>query len=392
MANIFHIMYRKVKRFFNKFEFRVAGVGHPIEKKVLFESFRGKTYADNPRAVSEALHNIAPDIKIVWVLNEEDSYGLVPNYVKTVVRNSRHYRKEFTTAAAFVTNEALESYFIKKKGRQLFIQTWHGDRAFKKILYDVWTDRKRPEPLVDDLLTDFCVAGSSYGEHQYRSAFHYKGEVLMEGTPRDDCLYNRDVSRAEEIKFRLNFDSKKRYLLYAPTMRKENQSKKTAQPIQNIDLKRTLNACELVYGGEWICLLRAHPIITGLSGIMADGKKIIDVSDYPDMTDLLLISDCLVTDYSSCAGDYALLGRPLFLFQDDIELYKAKDREFYFDMEDSPYLIANSQTELEDIIKNTSLEKAEKVCENILSFYKTVETGHAAEIVANRIVDFISKV
>lgn len=392
MASFIHRVYRIIKRFAGKTRIWIAGVGKPVEKKVLFESFRGKTYADNPRAVSETLHRIAPDIKIIWALNGKDEYGIVPEYVKAVVRDSTAYNRAFSTAAAYVTNETLESYFVKRTGKQLFVQVWHGDRAFKKILYDVWTDRKRPEPILDETMTDFCVAGSRYGEMQFRSAFHYKGEVLLEGTPRDDCLCNIDSNRILKVKNRLGLSQQKRYLLYAPTMRKANQSTKTEQPIQEIDLRKTLKVCETAYGGEWACLMRAHPIIKGLAGIEADGKEIIDVTGYPDMTDLLLISDCLITDYSSCAGDFALLRRPLFLFQDDIEQYQEKDRDFYFNMDDSPYLAAHSQEELELIIKRTGPEEAATNCDKILAFYETKETGHAAEAVAKRIVDFCSSI
>lgn len=391
MSKYIHDTYRKIKRTLDRAKVWTAGVGKTVERKALFESFRGQAYADNPRAVSEALHKMAPEIRIIWALNGKDEYSIVPDYVSTVVRDSKDYYREFTTAAAFITNEALESCFVKKDGKQLFIQTWHGDRTFKKVLYDVWANRQRPEPILDELYTDYCVAGSIYGEKQYRSAFNYKGEVLLKGTPRDDCLCHIDGTRIHDVKKRLGLSDDRRYLIYAPTMRKENQSAKTDQPIQRIDMRRTLRVCKESYGGEWTCLLRAHPTITGLTGIEADGKEIIDVSGYPDMADLLLISDCLITDYSSCAGDYALLRRPLFLFQDDIEQYQEKERDFYFDMKDSPYLAAHSQNELEQFIKKTTLQDAEKNCDEILAFYGTKETGQAAEYVAKRIVDFCQK-
>lgn len=392
MADFIISTYRRVKRFAFRTKLWAAGVGKPVERKVLFESFRGKTYSDNPRAISEALHLIAPDIKIIWALNGKDEYGIVPNYITIVARDSAGYNRELTTAAAFVTNETLESYFVKKSGKQLFIQTWHGDRAFKKVLYDVWVNKKRPEPILDETLTDYCVAGSLYGERQYRSAFNYKGEVLLVGTPRDDCLYKVDSKRIREVKKILGLSEYKRILLYAPTLRKANQSTKTDQPIQRIDLKRTLRVCEASYGGEWLCLLRSHPIITRLTGIEADESKIIDVSGYPDMTDLMLISDCLITDYSSCAGDFALLKRPLFLFQDDIKQYREKDRDFYFNMDESPYLIAHSQDELDEIINETTIEDASLNCDDVLAFYGTKETGQAAETIAKIITDFCQEI
>ena len=100
------------------------------------------------------------------------------------------------------------------------------------------------------------------------------------------------------------------------------------------------------------------------------------------MADLLLISDMLITDYSSSAGDFALLKRPLVLFQSDIKEYIKYDRSFYFNMEDSPYYIAENQQELEDIINELDEKKAKENCEKILEFYETNETGHAAETIA----------
>ena len=235
-------LYKKCKRLAKRTVWKLSAVGKATEKKVLFESFRGRSYSDNPRAVSEALHGVAPEIGIVWVLNGEDKYGIVPPYVKTIRRDSAEYKREFITAAAYVTNEVMEAQFPKRRKKQLFVQTWHGDRAFKKILYDVWVDRKRPEPVYDEFLTDFSLAGSEYGTMQYRSAFHYSGEIVAEGTPRNDCLIHPDASRVRTVRDRLGLKENRHVLLYAPTMRKENQREGTDQPIQGLDLKKTLAA------------------------------------------------------------------------------------------------------------------------------------------------------
>ena len=96
--------------------------------------------------------------------------------------------------------------------------------------------------------------------------------------------------------------------------------------------------------------------------------------------------DRSVLDYSSSAGDFALLHRPLVLFQSDYNEYVGKDRELYFDMADSPYYVAKNQEELEAILSKLTPEEASKNCEEILAFYGTNETGHSSEIVAKRII------
>lgn len=355
--------------------------------KVLFVSFGGKSYSDNPKAVSEALHEIAPELDILWLFqNPESKKGVVPDYVRVASAKSlKQYYREIATCAVMVNNYSFPEI---PKGKQLFIQTWHGDRAFKKVLYDspFVSERFRVSEARDGYC-DLAVAGSDYGERQFRSAFHYTGTVLKIGTPRDDLLISPPQSRISAIKRQLGIPETTNALLYAPTLRRKNQHDGTAQQIQEIDIERTLDSLEQTSGARWVCLMRSHPVVAGLGGY-ARSSKILDVSSYEDMADLLLISDLLITDYSSSAGDYALLGRPIILFQSDVKEYVEQDRSFYFEMEDSPYYIAHNQAELDDLIQALSRIDFSRNCREILTFYGTNETGRAARTVAELIRDY----
>ena len=373
----------RLKRVYTRAVWALTGLA---EKRVVFTSFAGNSYSDNPKAISERLHELAPDLEIVWVSTHETLEG-APDYVRLVNRHKKlaYYR---TLASAKVVVENFCFGNIPKKSGQVYIQTWHGDRAFKKVLYDsTFVD----ECFVAESQPDFCdlaVAGSDYGERQYRSAFRYGGEILKVGTPRDDILLHVTDELIRDKMKRIGIDETCRYLLYAPTLRRANQSSDVKQKIQGIDIRETLSKLEAQYGGEWKCLLRAHPSVSGLTGDGVRDQKVVDVSKYPDMVDLMIVADALITDYSSCAGDYALLRRPVFLFQDDIEEYLKKDRTFYFEMSDSPYLIAHSQTELNEIIEKTTLQAAADNCDEILKFYGTNECGDAAGAVAKRIIEY----
>jgi CDP-glycerol glycerophosphotransferase len=59
----------------------------------------------------------------------------------------------------------------------------------------------------------------------------------------------------------------------------------------------------------------------------------VDVSDYPDIADLYLAADVLVTDYSSAMFDFAVTGKPMLFFAYDLERYRDEVRGFYFDLE-----------------------------------------------------------
>ena len=222
---------------------------------------------------------------------------------------------------------------------------------------------------------------------QYASAFRYSGEVLKVGTPRNDVLIRNDADEAMAIRRTIGCENKK-ILLYAPTLRRENASSKTVQDKQDIDLEKTLSLLKEKTGEDWILLVRSHPSVPSLNVADKEGE-IINVSSYEDMADLLLVTDFLITDFSSSAADIALLHRAVILFHSDIKEYLTKDRGLYFNMTDSPYYVANDQKELEALITRITPEEFAQNCDDILKFYGTVETGKASEAVAERLVDWM---
>lgn len=388
--NKWTLMKVMIKKRIDGCKFLLACMATKQDDFVLFQSFDGASYSDNPRFISEKLHELYPNVKIVWAFKNPDTKkNIVPDYVRKIkLDESFEYYKELASCKVWVNNFSFK-YIPKRKG-QFFIQTWHGDRAFKKVLND--SGHREKGNLVSESIKGYCnlaICGSLYGERQYRSAFGYEGKILMEGTPRDDLLLEPDEEKIKEIKAKLNVAQDTKLLLFAPTFRQANQLGKTEQETSSIDISRVLDALEKKYGGEWKGVLRAHPAVAGLTGNRSD-PRIIDATKYEDMADLLLTSDVLITDYSSCAGDFALLGRLLLLYQPDRKEYESNDRALYFKMEDSPYYIAENQHELEENILCSSKEAIRKNCEQILQFYGTKETGKSSEMVAEIIHESVS--
>lgn len=351
---------------------------HPIEKKVLFSSFGGKEYSEDPRAISEKLHDLFPDYKIVWSFTDKNTDNfLIPDYVKKV-GTKFEYLKEFSTSAAMVITNAINAGIYKRKG-QFIVQTWHGDRGFKRCLYESLEDLgiKRAVKITDNKVTDICVAASDYGESVYRNAFRYNGEILKIGMPRNDKLLNNNEKEINLIKTYLNISPDKKILLYAPTFR--DNTKSNQNPL--IDISLTLEELNNK-GGDWICIVRAH---SASNGINIPNDNIINASKYPDMADLLLISDMLITDYSSCAGDFLLRKKPVILAAFDKADYENNCRNFRIPIEETGYFIAYNQDELNSIIRNNTDEDFKQNCEQVLDFYKTVETGKASEEICYRI-------
>ena len=359
--------------------------------KVVFISFSGKSYSDNPRAISEVLYRLYPGHEIIWIFNDiESKKNIIPKYVKCVKNHSLKALIELSTAKIWVDNFCKPKYVYKSKN-QKYIQTWHGDRGFKKILHDS-PFVSQGYSIVEEKYCDLAIAGSEYGKMQYQSAFKYKGNILLKGTPRNDILIN-DISHKTKkiIKDSFNIKTNTKILLYAPTLRREAENNSLMQSIGKIDLDKILKKLESNNDEEWICMIRSHSAVKGIDGIPIN-DKFIDVSDYEDMSEILLISDILITDYSSSSGDFALLKRPIILFQEDRDEYIKKDRTFYFDIDKSPYFIAKNQREVIDIIDNIdNISKIIKNCNDILEFYGTNETGKASEEVVKYIVEWTQK-
>jgi len=151
-----------------------------------------------------------------------------------------------------------------------------------------------------------------------------------------------------------------------------------------LDLPHVLDVLQETTFENWICLYRAHYFSNGLA---PDGKddRLRDVTDYPEMAELLRVSDALISDYSCCAGDYVLRGKPVWLYISDIDNYTAHSRKLYVNPLDTPYMCAKTPEELDALIRQTTPEIAAFNCREVLEYYGAHETGRASEASAEYI-------
>lgn len=373
-----------IKKWIRKTYMKLCYMTRPRkEKSVFFASFRGQ-YSDNPRAISECLHRMAPDVKIVWLVKPKFKQ-YVPDYVVTVPSTPRIALKAQARANAWVMNYVNQKHLGVYKGPDTFyIQTWHGDRGLKAIGYLSENSKSKSFSGYDLDDCNLMVAGSDYGVKKAQQGLHYNGEIIVEGMPRNDKLVNIDKygNEAAELRQRLGIDSNVKILLYAPTYRDEKTSQQCA-----IDIPSSIANLE-ANGEKWICLIRSHSLSKGFStpNSQQPTANYKDVTSYPDMADLLLIADLLITDYSSCAGDFLLTGRPLVLAHFDLELYGQQGRSLWVNPEEAGYLVAKNQGELNQILSNLYSYDHQAIADKINRFYGTKETGQSSEAVARRIL------
>ena len=191
--------------------------------------------------------------------------------------------------------------------------------------------------------------------------------------PRNDKLVIRDRHREQQTKRSLSIPNEAKILLYAPTFRDNHTNSQDV----TVDLKQVMKILE-GKGEKWVCLVRAHSGTKHLS-FKCDGIKYIEASSYPDMADLLAISDMLITDYSSSAGDFILRNKPAILAFFDKEEYISGCRQFNMDPEEAGFIIAKTQNQMNEILRTKSEEDYANNCKRLKEHFGIIANGDASE-------------
>ncbi len=307
----------------------------------MFEAWRGR-YADNPRAISERLAQRFPDTRLLWVAGP--SVDLPPG-TERVRRHTPQYFARLVSCDFLVTNDIVSHHFVKGP-RVRYLQTWHGT-PLKTIghdevdpAYDAGAHHARMDR--DVAKWDALLSASAECTDLLRSAFRADCEVLETGYPRNDVLLRPGAAeRRAEVRSALGLDDRARVVLYAPTWRDDERTDDGGfRDPGGLDVDRFLTDCP-----DSVLLLRMHSNVTTRAS--GNSERLLDVSDHPDIAELYLAADLLVSDYSSTVFDFAVTGKPIVLFPYDLDHYRHGLRQLYFDYEDwAPGPIAMTTEEL----------------------------------------------
>lgn len=357
------------------------------ENKILFESFYGKFYTDSPKYIYEYLYETFGDkFEYVWVLNKRGVK--IPGNPKTVKRFSLDYYKHLAESKYLVFNTRHPKR-LRKREEQVFIETWHGT-PLKRLGFDqgnLYLDdpNSKKSYRSDSKKWDYMISPNRYTSEIYRSAFAYEGEIIESGYPRNDILYNADAKKINQIKTDLKLLSDKKIILYAPTWR-DDEYYDTASV--KFTLKLDLDRLKREFGDEYIVILRLHYFIADNIDLKGLKDFVYDLSKHEDIAELYLISDILITDYSSVFFDYANLKRPILFYTYDIEKYENVLRGFYIDINrevPGPLLMTND--EVVDAIRN--IDKInDEYADRYEEFYNRfcgIEDGNASKRVYEEI-------
>jgi CDP-glycerol glycerophosphotransferase len=302
------------------------------ENAVYFESFYGRSVSDNPRAIAAVLARDHPDITRYWSVT--DRSVAVPSGAVPLVEYSREWWRVRAQARLYVINDWLRWTYRKRRGQHV-LQTWHGT-MLKRLARDREVSaRSRFAALRQGLRWNALLAQNHYSAERFRTSYGYRGPIWETGYPRNDVLC--DVGHAAAVREVVGVPRGATVVLYAPTWR-DNRN----------DLIDALDLAEFAgqLPDDHVLLVRGHSrTLDGGTDLAAE--RLIDVTTYPDVGELMLIADVLVTDYSSVMFDFVSTDRPMIFYTPDLAHYSDVLRGFYFDfIAEAPGPIVESGADL----------------------------------------------
>jgi CDP-glycerol glycerophosphotransferase len=359
---------------------------------IIFESFLGKQYSCNPRAIYEYLKRNHPEYELIWSVDPRFEKGFLEKGIPFARRFSVKWLFLMARSRFWVTNSRMPLWIPKPKNT-IYLQTWHGTPLkklagdMKEVLMPGTTTEQYKENFFRETKNwDYLISPNRYSTEIFKRAFQFDKEMIESGYPRNDIFYSPDREKiAVDFKKLHKLPDDKKIILYAPTWR-DNQFYQVGK--YKLDLQLDLDKLRNELGDEYIIILRMHYLVAENFNLEAFKGFAWDFSKHEDIQELYLISDLLITDYSSVFFDYANLKRPMIFFTYDLEEYKDDIRGFYFNFEEkAPGPLVETTEEVITAIKGIG----EAVISNDLfdEFYQRfcyLEDGHAAERVVKEVI------
>lgn len=359
------------------------------QQLVVFESNFGKSYSGNPKYIYEELLRQKRSMRAVWVYQGKEKLKGIPGNVVQVHRGTPEYFNYLARAGYWVNNIRFTVTYKPKD--TVYLQTWHGT-PLKRLGLDIEVSGPEAEAresfLKESRHWDYLLAQNEYSKQIFKRAFDVQGEILVHGYPADDALVSISGDFANQIKSKIGLPKDKKVVLYAPTWR--DDARKGNSWEYAFDLKLDFEAMRAELSSDYVVLLRLHHLIADKLDLSGFEDFIFDVSHYDDTTEILAISDLLITDYSSIFFDYMTTKRPILFYMYDLDIYQTKLRGFYLNVyTDLPGPVIGNFHDLLSAIKN--IESLSRVYDKKYQQLYEVYCGKQTESSAKLIVDKVFK-
>lgn len=350
----------------------------PIQENKIFIASRLGAYNGNPKYIAEEILRQGLPYDLVWMVDKHLLHYIkdFPKGVRLVMRGTDAALKEYATARIRI-DDTWREYFLnnkfEKREGQIYIQTWRGSFGMRKVGAErhnaVMREVRRAKKDTDQV--DYLISNSAWETDLYRRIFWGKGKVLEFGHARNDLLFRTEDR--EEIRRRvferLGVPEDAKLLYYAPTFEKGRSIAKT---LANSTITRL--ALSKRFGGEWYIAARMGKVTK--KQWPGTGRNVVKVPKYYDVHELMAAADAVLTDYSCAALDFALSGRPVFLYAPDEKWYTTT-RGLYYPLTETPFPVARNNMRLAYLVETFDEEAYKERLQAFLAEKGCVEDGCA---------------
>lgn len=351
------------------------------EDKIVFKSDRGQQSTDSPLALYKTMQKMYPTLDYVWIL-KDPSKSI--EGARTVKHGSFKEIFELATARIWIDNKRKGLWTVKRK-HQIYVQTWHGPIALKKIEKDV--EEKLPSYYVksakhDSKVCDYFLSSCAWATNFYLNSFWYDGNVLEYGVPRSDVFYQDNSDIKKSVYDYYGLDEKVKLVLYAPTFRDGD-----SLSCYDIDMERLIHSLSLKFGGQWKVILRLHPNLLADQSKIQYSKNVLNGNGISEISYLIVASEMLITDYSSCMFDAMEAGKIVLLYATDVDHYRNYERGFYFDLDDLPFPIGEDNESFIKLIEQFDYKAYQKNVSEFMDSLEFFNSAHSSELISKYLIE-----
>ena len=380
----------KYKKYYKKYKVN--------DKMIFFEVFNGRNYGCSPKAIYEKMITMKQfkDYTFVWSFRDPEKHKIKKNKNLIIIKhNSTEYFKYLSMSKYWIVNSIVEEAVIKKEN-QIYVQCWHGT-PLKRLRYDIEVDgavlntikeiRRRND--IDAARFDYFLSPSKFCTEKFTSAFNLinlgkENIMIEEGYPRNDKLFHYTKDEIEKLKKKFKIPKDKKAIFYLPTFRDNQHASGIGY---TYELKIDFESLREKFGDKYVILFSPHYFIAKSVDVSKYEGFVINVSGNDDINDLYIVSDIIMTDYSSVFFDFANLKKPMLFYMYDLDLYKNKLRDFYINLDELPGPIVETQEDLEKVLEN--MENYSKIYKDkykkFNKKYNYLDDGNSSERVIKKI-------
>lgn len=391
VIKVFRVVKLRIQKKYLAVMARIIMKSSEIESNKIAIATNTFSYTCNPKYIYEEIIRRRLDYKIVWLVNKRNVGKLdYPDGVSVVSLYSLRGLREVYSSKIWLDNGIVFSDYFDKKQGQLHIQTMHGSLGIKRLDNAVLSRNahgKSGQIVVqrESNQTDYVITNSQFEEDVFRTVFWKNTAMVRLGHARTDILFSTSSDRIaqirEELFHRYGIPTEKKLVLYAPTHR-------LGLTIDNlsIDYRELTEVLQKKFGDEFAVMIRLHKRTNNIILDKEESKTnvLYDVTSYPDIQELMLVTAIAITDYSSWIYDYVLTRRPGFIFATDLERYNT-NTGLYYPLEETPFPVCKSHKQLIDHIETFDYEQYQNRVDEFLEEKQSVDDGESAK----RIVDWI---